>query len=217
MLPFGEQKIEKSMKNTSPGIVSHCTWPNSPCQSISDPEPINVEWHHMIICCSYSKINYLWTTTVTAWKKEEEEWVRTQTHCQRFTFPPHFSLPQISQPCGLKTWFPQLKRETWHLFLSFPSFILPTLHIPYTCKPSLTHTLSLSVSFRLCHRRAQNVHVKSFSPVSSLQPKRRGRCRVCFMDRAVSPGMDDGRGPGVCGGGGGPQRRDTRVRQGWRQ
>lgn len=142
-------------------------------------------------------------------------------NCQWFTFLPHFSPPQFTQSCRLKSWSPQLKRETWHLFLSFPSFILPTLHIPYTCKPSLTHTYSPSLSFSLCHTHARKrAHLKSFFPVTSHSQSAEAEARlvrVCFMESfPLGWVMEEDL---VCvGEGGGDRSREERwVRQRWRQ
>lgn len=83
-----------------------------------------------------------------------------------------------------------------------------------------SHILSLSVILSLSHTCTQTCTLEKFLSSDITQPKCGGRSKVStgLLHGVISPGMGDGRGPGVCGGGGGDRSREERwVRQRWRQ
>lgn len=75
-----------------------------------------------------------------------------------------------------------------------------------------SHILSLSVILSLSHTCTQTCTLEKFLSSDITQPKCGGRSKVStgLLHGVISPGMGDGRGPGVCGGGGGTAavRRD---------
>lgn len=68
-----------------------------------------------------------------------------------------------------------------------------------------SHILSLSVILSLSHTCTQTCTLEKFLSSDITQPKCGGRSKVStgLLHGVISPGMGDGRGPGVCGGGGG--------------